>query len=1435
MIRLLKIAAGLGGALLVLLILLVTAGYAWLHADAGRRWIEVQLSSASGGQVRIEGLDGVLPFQARARRITLSDATGPWLTADAVRLSIRPTALIRLRLEVEAAEANRVELLRRPEDSRGAEPNGQLARLAQLPLSIEVDRLGVSEIALARPVLGEEARLSIRGWGGLRDGWARLALSIQRLDAPGRAEAALGFDGERLLVDLDLNDPGGLLGRALGAQTDLPASLRASGAGPLEAWRGTVEARLAKATAHADIALDDGQLTLSGSVDPRPLLEPRFAELLPEPLQVEARLLLGRPRLLQRVAIASGPTRLSFEGDLQLDDWTGTGRAELALPEVAVFEPLLGIQMRGAVSGTADFDATAEGQRATILLHGGALSIEAYEAESVTLHAKAERAAGRDAVQVEGTLHGEDLARRDRERVAALPAVLDLVFDGTVFPETGRIEAKRLRLTGEGAEINFAGAAALDGLLDGTARLSLPRLAPFAQLAGLDWAGAVSLEARIEAAPRSGRTRFDLQGEWQQPLTGIPALDAVLGDTVSLAITGAAEFDGTTEIVQAEVQSPSARLSLSGRASRQGPIDARFTLAAEELSKLGTALGTPLAGTAHLSGYVTGTFDAPKLQAEVSSPLLSVSGTDLRELTLSTELTDLAAPQGAATGHVRLYGLETTLATALRFDNGVLSFSKLAVRTSGTTATGNLAVAVDTGSIGGDIAIVAPDLAPWSAFAGQLLSGEARGSLRLNPNGPATGEATASALGIGDLDIAEMRLEIVAPNWRKELAGRVEAQADQVVAGGVSFDTATLRVESGKDAFALRFAGSGSAGDTFTLDSRAVYEPKRQRLILQELSGRYAEKPIELRKPASISLAEGVEVAPFELAWGDASIAGEFALGPRLTGRIAATRLPVQDIAALAGRRDLAGTAQVTLALSGTEADPGAKLTAKIAGLAFLGAAQKGLAGDLAIAAELSRERLVWRADLTSTEAGAAVAASGSLPVAWSDPPFGVSVTPTGPISAEIDGSGTLAPLVTLFGIAEDRASGRYTVDLAIAGTLAEPSLSGTTRVENGRYENFASGAILRDLSLNATGSHDKLRLNLAATDGEGGRLQAEGALDFSGAGLAALDLTAELTEFRAIRRDDVRARATGALALAGPLDGMTLSGEVRLDRMTIHLPEQSRVAAPALEVIEINAPAPDPAPATIVETRRGKPPALEIGLDLKAKLPAVQVEGRGLRSEWSGAVALAGTTTEPKIGGELRLKRGTFALLGKSFTLTEGQIVFGGGAEFDPSLRVIAEREVRDAVARATLTGSLSAPILEFSARPELPVDEVLARLLFDKTAGQVGAAEALQLAQAAAALRGGASSAGVIEEIGRKFGFDRVDVSTVETVDEGGTASEAPALSVGRDLGEDVRVGVEQGIQPGTGSVSVEVDIGKNLSVESRVGAQGRSGLGLRWKYDY
>ena len=57
----------------------------------------------------------------------------------------------------------------------------------------------------------------------------------------------------------------------------------------------------------------------------------------------------------------------------------------------------------------------------------------------------------------------------------------------------------------------------------------------------------------------------------------------------------------------------------------------------------------------------------------------------------------------------------------------------------------------------------------------------------------------------------------------------------------------------------------------------------------------------------------------------------------------------------------------------------------------------------------------------------------------------------------------------------------------------------------------------------------------------------------------------------------------------------------------------------------------------------------------------------------------------------------------------------------------------------------------------------------------------------------------------------------------------------SVGKYLNDDVYVEIEKGVGSEGGKVSVEVDITPNISVESEVGLDAQSGVGINWKWDY
>ena len=61
------------------------------------------------------------------------------------------------------------------------------------------------------------------------------------------------------------------------------------------------------------------------------------------------------------------------------------------------------------------------------------------------------------------------------------------------------------------------------------------------------------------------------------------------------------------------------------------------------------------------------------------------------------------------------------------------------------------------------------------------------------------------------------------------------------------------------------------------------------------------------------------------------------------------------------------------------------------------------------------------------------------------------------------------------------------------------------------------------------------------------------------------------------------------------------------------------------------------------------------------------------------------------------------------------------------------------------------------------------------------------------------------------------------------------ATTVGVGKYISKRVYIGVEQGAQAGSSEVTVNVDLTKNLSLETNVGATAESRVGVNWKWDY
>ena len=220
----------------------------------------------------------------------------------------------------------------------------------------------------------------------------------------------------------------------------------------------------------------------------------------------------------------------------------------------------------------------------------------------------------------------------------------------------------------------------------------------------------------------------------------------------------------------------------------------------------------------------------------------------------------------------------------------------------------------------------------------------------------------------------------------------------------------------------------------------------------------------------------------------------------------------------------------------------------------------------------------------------------------------------------------------------------------------------------------------------------------------------------------------------------------------------------------------------------------------------------------------------------------ITGTAAEPKIAGKLIASRGSYTLLGKSFRLTRGIMTFDGSAKIDPALDIVAEASAADITAQVVITGFVSTPKVTLNSTPPLPRDEILARVLFGRGVRQITAGEGLELAQAAATFAGGGPD--LLDRLRGGLGLDWLRFgqgpagaasSILNPSVVAPSAQKTTAVSAGRYIAPGVSVGVTQGVSPPTSKVTVEVDLGHHVTVDTEAGQNIGTGIGLNYNYDY
>ena len=318
-----------------------------------------------------------------------------------------------------------------------------------------------------------------------------------------------------------------------------------------------------------------------------------------------------------------------------------------------------------------------------------------------------------------------------------------------------------------------------------------------------------------------------------------------------------------------------------------------------------------------------------------------------------------------------------------------------------------------------------------------------------------------------------------------------------------------------------------------------------------------------------------------------------------------------------------------------------------------------------------------------------------------------------------------------------------------------------------------------------------------------------------------------ELEDFHLVRRDEVTAAASGQVRIEGDAEAARLTGRLATDRVEVSILGSLPPEVVKLDVIEEDGTGQSSGARAVREVQA--PYGLD--LDMTVELPQkVFVRGRGLDSEWSGRLLVKGRAEKPQVSGQITLVRGRLSVVGKSFELQSGRIRLPEDPGAEPELDIVSQYETEDLVVTARVTGPVSNPEIALTSRPELPKDEIVSRVLFNKGVGNLTAVEAAQLAVALPELTGSSGGFDIMGFLRQTVGVDVLQLDTTE-----GKNGPAPAVKAGKYVTEDVYLGVKQGATVESSSVNVEIELTPNISVESEVSQTGETKSGVKFKLDY
>jgi translocation and assembly module TamB len=1407
--------------------------------------------STPATQVHIGAVDGLLSSDATVRDVTITDKDGVWLKLDRARLVWRRSALLMRRLEIDHLEIGTLEVRRKPLPSdqpvKGAnEPAKESDQtiLPDLPVKVQVKNFDLHSLVLGQPILGETLSATATGNTELGSPSEGLVFNLDatRTDFPGRFKAALAFvpKGNALTIDVTLDEPAhGLLSKVGHLPGEPPITFALKGQGTLDSFRGTLKFQ-------AGPTIDaTGSITLDRHEDGRILATRLSSHLGPLLPTVVAPVFAGETNL-------DSTTRIGDDGSVALNGLTLMSHlARLDVTGMFGADQVMDFSASiRALPSNGDVTETGQGSIRSLIFDGrvsGPVKAPTVSAKlalsdahlpegdlssldaSATAVPSAEITGFATTITLDANLRASGIAPRDPGLADAIGGSASLVLHGST-DLSGQAKIARFEVGTPTVQATYKGDIGT-GRLHGHATGTMPDLKRFRDLAGLKLAGSAAFGLDLDGDLERGRFDAKLKGRGDRLATGLAALDGLTGPHLTLAADLGADGSGFYAVREVSLDGAHITLRANGIVGRE----ASDLSAHVDLPDLAAA-DTRLTGVGTFNARLTGGLAHPDLSLVAAVDRATAMRRPIPHLDLAATVHDISALgaieaklNGSVDGKPARGILQLTrrpldqdarekpVPAFAGWDAKALDIAigSVTLKGAGTIDAQNLAR--------GQVRFAAGSLADLSALALVDLAGSASLDLVLSADGGRQSVHLAgkgAQIQVAGAAVRGFDLRADAADLYDHPVLDADARVTGALIGGQTVANATLTAKGSANASTI---GLSAKGDGFDLDAAGALVPvDRTRFDLKRFSARRGANAIALQGPASFTLDDGaVLIQHLVLAVGSGRLTIDGKAGKALDLKVVASAVPLGAADLAMPGLELAGTLDASAMIKGSASAPVGQYKLAVKQLTAPQSRSAGLPPiDVAADGRLEGGSASLAAMITAGKAGT-ITASGTVPL---DGAGTIALTAKGRLDAAV-GNATLAP-------SGRTVSGTVLVDAHVSGTRAKPQIGGVATMTGGTFRDSLLGTRLDAIEAKITAEGDRITVErLTAATPNGGAL--------SGSGQVRLDPEAGFPGTVSIRGQEatlansalVTAQANLAVDITGALArDPRIGGRVDLTRVNVEIPDRLPATLKPIDgVTHVNASGQAAArlaamrKAEALKGTKGRPALFDGALDVTVSAPNhVFVHGRGVYAELGGSLHVSGTTGRPVPKGAFSLYQGKMAVLGKTLTFTKGNLSFSGN--LTPELDFAAEMQATDITAQIAITGPAAAPVFAFTSQPELPQDEILSRVLFQKASGSLSTAQAMQLAETAAQFASGGE--GTLDRMRRSLGVDSLDV---------GVGAGGPSVGASRAIGNRLSVGVRTGASPSQTGLSANVDVTRHIRVESNIDANGSTSVGVGTRFEW